>query len=300
MTVQNAKIPTFALFGEDQGFPDVLHIETIHERAGPLDWRINVHRHANLVQFLFLEKGSGVLNVEGTAHKMQAGTLVFIPQGIPHGFQFEPEANGRVLSLPSMVLQQTLLDPARVYLALGRVLYVSADAQVREIFDTLGEEFFAQQEYRTSALMIEISRLLLWVLRQGAEEHPVLAQGRQEILFAKFKASLEENFRLHLSAQAYAAILGVSPSHLNRVCKTISGQAVSQFIKERMLHEARRLLAYTSLTIAAIGYELGYQDPAYFGRVFREGTGQSPGAFRRSVTGEQRLSDSQIASQSDR
>lgn len=288
MVDQSFNIPTFALFGEEQGFPDVLHVETIHERASPLDWRINIHRHAHLVQFLFLEKGAGVLSVEGRAQHIGENSLVFVPQNVPHGFEFEPHTQGRVLSLPTAVVEQTFFERERLFILLENSWIAQADDALRGIFDAVSEEFVTNSEYRRAALIVQVSRLLLWVLRSGVTQQPIQSKARQDILFARFKQALDENFKSHLSAQQYAKDLGVSASHLNRVCKLVSGQPVSRLIRERILHEARRMLAYTSLTIAAIGYELGFQDPAYFGRVFREGTGQSPGAFRRSVSGEQR------------
>ena len=47
------------------------------------------------------------------------------------------------------------------------------------------------------------------------------------------------------------------------------------------MQEARRLLAYTLMDVAEVGYRLGYEDPSYFSRAFRRETGLSPSAFRR-------------------
>lgn len=46
------------------------------------------------------------------------------------------------------------------------------------------------------------------------------------------------------------------------------------------LTEARRLLAFTLLPVAEIGYRLGFPDPAYFSRRFRAATGESPSVYR--------------------
>jgi len=45
--------------------------------------------------------------------------------------------------------------------------------------------------------------------------------------------------------------------------------------------EAKRLLAYSNLTIAEIGYRIGYEDPNYFARFFRQKSGLSPGRYRK-------------------
>ena len=69
----------------------------------------------------------------------------------------------------------------------------------------------------------------------------------------------------------------------NSVKVNLNQTLVSSLIRDRSIHEAKRLLAYTALTVAEVGYELGYLDPAYFTRVFRMATGQTPKAFRARV-----------------
>ena len=63
----------------------------------------------------------------------------------------------------------------------------------------------------------------------------------------------------------------------------MTGQPASAVMEERIVREARRNLAYSTLTVAEIAYALGYHDPAYFSRVFSRATGQSPRAFRQQI-----------------
>ena len=78
----------------------------------------------------------------------------------------------------------------------------------------------------------------------------------------------------------YARNLAVTPTHLSRVTRAATGLSASRLIEERIIREARRNLVYTNLPISTIAYELGYDDPAYFSRVFSRATGMSPRAFR--------------------
>ncbi len=52
-----------------------------------------------------------------------------------------------------------------------------------------------------------------------------------------------------------------------------------------VLEEARRNLAYTNLPVSTIAYTLGFEDPAYFSRVYAAATGRSPSAFRTQLHG---------------
>ena len=76
----------------------------------------------------------------------------------------------------------------------------------------------------------------------------------------------------------------MTPTHLTRVARALTGRPASQLILERRLLEARRALAYTSMQVAEVAYMLGYADPAYFARVFAKASGESPSAFRARMT----------------
>jgi AraC-like DNA-binding protein len=84
------------------------------------------------------------------------------------------------------------------------------------------------------------------------------------------------------SVQAYAERIGVTPGYLTEAIKTATGRTPSQLIREARVHEAKRLLARTDLSVRQIAARTGFADPAYFCRFFRRETGQSPGDFRRA------------------
>jgi len=52
-------------------------------------------------------------------------------------------------------------------------------------------------------------------------------------------------------------------------------------LKDRILLEAKRLLIHTTLSAKEIAYDLGYEDPAYFNRLFSKKIGDAPNVFRK-------------------
>ena len=109
---RRTEIPAFALYGERAGLPDLLHVETIRDRAGPLDWEIAMHRHPSLVQFLWLDTGGGALRLDGGTHEFGPGTAIFLPRLCPHGFRFSPGAQGLVVTLPVAALTEAMEQAA--------------------------------------------------------------------------------------------------------------------------------------------------------------------------------------------
>ena len=96
-----------------------------------------------------------------------------------------------------------------------------------------------------------------------------------------FRQLIEERFRETRRVEAYAAAVGVSATHLNRVCRQVAGVSSLGLIERRIALEARRMLLFSTLSIKQIGGELGYDDPAYFSRFLTRVLGKPPGAFRR-------------------
>ena len=102
----------------------------------------------------------------------------------------------------------------------------------------------------------------------------------QNITFKNFLIILEENFRRPEGVEFYAEKLFMSSRNLNLICQNVLQQSVSEIIETRKLIEAKNLLVSTDKSISEIGYELGYNEKAYFTTVFKKKSGQTPTEFR--------------------
>ena len=83
------------------------------------------------------------------------------------------------------------------------------------------------------------------------------------------------------SPGAYAAALNISTSYLNEAVKDTTGLPVSYWIQQEVVIEAKRLLYYTDKTVKEIAYELGFDDHAYFSRLFVKAEGITALTFRK-------------------
>lgn len=79
-----------------------------------------------------------------------------------------------------------------------------------------------------------------------------------------------------------AASLNVSPSYLRSLLKTLTGQSTQQHIHEKLIDKAKEKLSTTSLTVSEIAYELGFEHPQSFSKLFKTKTNVSPLEFRAS------------------
>ncbi len=105
----------------------------------------------------------------------------------------------------------------------------------------------------------------------------------QNQTFRNFLNLLEQNFRRPEGVDFYAEKLFMSSRNLNLICQNIMQKSVSEIIEIRKLTEAKNLLIHTDKNISEIGYELGYNEKAYFTNVFRKKSGQTPSEFREEM-----------------
>lgn len=95
-----------------------------------------------------------------------------------------------------------------------------------------------------------------------------------------FGELLRQHFKEWKQPARYAAALAVSVAHLTDTLKDRTGRSASAHIQQRGLLEAKRLLYFTDLSVREVGYAVGYDEPVYFGKLFRRATGTTPQRFR--------------------
>lgn len=83
-----------------------------------------------------------------------------------------------------------------------------------------------------------------------------------------------------LSLSTAAKAVGVSPNHLSTVFKEKQGIGFSDYVTNMRIRQAKRLLTTTDLRTSEIGERVGYQNPNYFGMLFKKVTGVSPNRYR--------------------
>lgn len=113
------------------------------------------------------------------------------------------------------------------------------------------------------------------------EKFPAITNKRSAIITHEFKSLLSVNYRSMKRPSQYAAAMNISAVYLYEVIKGTTGQNVGDYIRNEIVLQAKRLLFYTSMSIKEIALELGYEDWAYFTRLFTKVSKLSPTQFRK-------------------
>ncbi len=272
------------------------HVYPYDKTADPRNLRHVPHRH-DFYQIIWLREGCGELECDLRRARFRADSLFFFAPGRMHSWRHEVATRGVMAGITPEFFNADANHPG----LLGRMPFLhdmampmlslegAAAREMDESFQRLLEE-----SSRPDIGLEDIVRALMTIILSKARQHmkrmqdaevsvgPV-GRGRAEAvhpLAQRFRVALEQNFPKLLKVSDYAALLQVSRSHLNEDLRQHTGRTASDHIHDRLLLEAKRLLVYSSFTVSEIAYQLQFQDPSYFGRFFRQRTGESPGAFR--------------------
>jgi AraC family transcriptional regulator, 4-hydroxyphenylacetate 3-monooxygenase operon regulatory protein len=159
---------------------------------------------------------------------------------------------------------------------------------IQQLFQNIEHELesrdsSAEEMIRTYVKQIIIRATRKWK-KQNLNNGSIKVPSNEVDIFRDFSRLLEIHFREKHNVSEYAELLHIAPKTLTHKFKSLQLESPNQLIINRIILEAKRLLIYTDKTVKEIAYDLGYEDPAYFNRLFTNKTGNTPAHFKKSYT----------------
>ncbi|GAB2789344.1 helix-turn-helix transcriptional regulator [Rhabdobacter roseus] len=250
------------------------------------------HRH-NYYEILFIEEGQGMHEIDFRSHPVQAPALHFLTPGQVHLLNFTTPCQGFILAFPEtfcsffspnspLPSHYPFFNPAahQPVIALTnegqRYFHNIMDNMVTDYLDRTAESTLAS---RYLEIILEKCHVLSAQSPRESAQSPFAVPD----LVGRFQEMVEKNFRQLHEVQQYATELHVSPDYLSKTVKKHLGVSAGEYIMEKLLLEAKRLLVFTPMSSKEISYHLHLEDPSYFGRIFKRKTGLTPNEYRASV-----------------
>ena len=184
---------------------------------------------------------------------------------------FLPQATSVVFS-HFFVLSNVPLDDAADRRQIDALCALMEDLQAR------GEDRGPTLAHLLMALLSICQALLLKASAGGGNQH-----AGDFALFQDFMLLVDAHFRTEKNLGFYARHLKINPRRLAKLCRENLGRTPLAVLEERTVIEAKRLLAQTDLAAKEVAFQLGFEDPSYFTKVFRKITGSTPLAFRKDL-----------------
>jgi AraC-like DNA-binding protein len=150
-------------------------------------------------------------------------------------------------------------------------------ARIQALHDELAQR---RDGYR-EAVLAHLVLLLVGISRLAADVVGDLRENLEPLLAEVFDI-IEQRYPQPLSLRDVATAVNISPGHLTSTVRRRTGRTVQEWITERRMVQARRLLAMTELPINEVGRRVGYRDAGYFARTFGRMHAMSPAQWRQA------------------
>jgi AraC-like DNA-binding protein len=249
------------------------------------------HRH-DFFHIVWVEHGTGHHIIDSVKYDVRPKTLYFMAPGQIHDFALSADAIGFTINFSAeffalQLQNKNLLTEMPVYDLQNRIeaLYLD-DTQADDIritLDAIHDEYHREQYGAQDMIRSYLYILLVKASRLAAPGAAADASRRSQSLARRFKTLLEEHVVSVQSPAQYARLLHVTERALNEATRRALGQTAAQLIRDRLMLEAKRLLAHSQESITSVATQLAFEDPAYFSRCFKKHTGRTPLEFRQSL-----------------
>lgn len=234
--------------------------------------------------FGFLESGDCMMQVDFYEHSMTAKQCLVVLPGQLHRLRNNRNAKGFAIMIDCSFIteeQSKLLfafarsenffnPPLEIVSALEKFIPI-----ISEVISTSGE--------LSNLFKLHIGQALVELFCCGLNSVEVIDKGRYNHHAATFFALLSKNVVKERRASFYSNAMKISLVYLNEAVKAVTGKSVTQNLNEEIVLRAKRMLAFSKLSVKEISCELGFNDHAYFTRLFTKIAGCSPSTFRKNL-----------------
>lgn len=235
----------------------------------------------NFQCFLFVRSGTYTHTIDFETHQCTGGSCLLIRPSQVHRFGPASDWNGWILivgphHVPDAIerLPPHIRIPEEVAIAIVELFQrMTADASMATEPTQLNDLLALQAQ-------LLVRRLFLGHASSDAEhliDPAVISRYRE------YRAAVDRHFRQWHLVTPYAEHLGLSTKSLNRACRATSDVTAKRVIVERIILEAKRLLAHRTDPVAAISAHLGFDEPTNFVKYFKRETDLTPAQFRDSL-----------------
>ncbi len=272
-----------------RGKPSSFHIRPLMRMVDPIALQEGPHRH-NFQELLWVKSGSGQHKIDQTILDIEPQTFYLIAQGQVHYFIQGVNLEGYLIRFTDDFL---LGHTSRAEWDYRTTLFSHFAIHQSLMIEQQDIVFFEQvmtrmwQEYQGSAfgqlsLLGHLLHILLIQLertrQKGLEEQPPLTEHAQ--LYQSFLSALEQHYKEQHKVSYYAHRLHLTSRQLSTIAHRYAGKTAKQLIRERLILEAKRYLQHTNASVKEIAYSLGYNDPSYFSKVFKQVLGVAPHGYK--------------------
>ncbi|SHN23622.1 AraC family transcriptional regulator [Chitinophaga sp. CF418] len=251
----------------------------------------------NFYKISFKKSFSGKVRYGQNYYDFDEGGLSFIsPNQLISAAEEEADYGGYTLLFhPDFIRNFPLGTHIKNYsffsYSVAEALYLSEKEKeiITGIFKNIQQELESAIDHFSQEVMISHIELLLNYSKRFYSRQFITRKAASHDLLTKLETLLSEHFDSDKAlmkglptVQDISAQLNVTPHYLSDMLRTLTGQNTQQHIHNKLIEKAKEILSTTNLTIAEIAYQLGFEHPQSFNKIFKRKTKMSPIEYRTS------------------
>jgi len=243
---------------------------------------IPVNPYQTTFNFLiFVTKGFVKQQLETSVFEINANQALSIKQGnFTATLELSDDVEGFFVIYENEVITEISLTTSDLnffYTSPFSILNPNKINWLIRLFELLEEEL-NEAEHINAVTTSLLQSALLKIIRTENTNNKSLS--RASFISFQFRELVQKNHIQQKNIDFYSNVLKISDNYLNKCVKETTGKAPKQWINEITIQHSQILLQDNSKEIAEIAFELHFQSPSYFSRMFKKVTGESPSDYR--------------------
>ena len=262
----------------------------------------HLHEH-DFIEISYVTSGRGIHTVGEREYEVKRGDLFFINYNIPHEFRSLSHHKSQQLIISNCVfkpefIDSTMVDCKNFYDIAKHLLFrslfpidieinidfklIDVDTKdIEEIFKKMHKEYNRKEDGYIELLRLHVTELMIIIFRTMRKiKNTPKGTSSNMMMVEKIIEHLQNNYCQSLNLQDLSMMVFLSPNYISRLFKEFTGMTLTEYIQNKRIEEACKLLKETDKKILAISEEVGYIDQKHFQQVFKKITGITPSSFR--------------------
>lgn len=250
---------------------------------------INIpHKHNFYLSVLFTN-GEGLHEIDFEKYTVQKGSLFFMNPGQTHHWILSDNTEGYIFFHSKQFYELHFLHKSLsnypFFFSTKNIPFLQLEGNdfenIEEKFKAIQSEYSTEKTFKNDKIISLID--LMYIESSRIYEQLNFTKISKNNLYSdkiiQLENLIEKNFLSLKNAGEYASLMNISTKHLNRITQNTFGKTTSQLISDRIILEAKRMFFHSKNSFSNIALELGYEDYAYFSRLFKNKNGESPSDF---------------------
>lgn len=252
-----------------------------------IGYSLKPHSH-DCYLIVIITQGAGSHTIDGEHFKIEAPCIFLLIPGQIHSFEFTKTIQGFAVYFTMdfylHYARERHFDKIPFFRTAQPQSFVKTDAESMKFISVLLEEMLKELtldlKAKEEVLRNFLDILLIRINRLWSHQKLIPGKITSVVQIRRLLRLIETHYKKIKTPGEYARLMNLTPNHLNTMCRQSLRRTVTELIHDRIILEAKRLLAYTDWGVKKIADHIGFKDSSYFLRLFKKKMGMTPDQFR--------------------